>query len=234
MGTVLASDVQTAGTVYSDPAEATFQLASKDPGVSPTPVSYITVNKYRVRYTRTDGGVAPAGFESGATFTVTNAITSSGSFTLVRAQSKTVSPLAELVGQGGTHFVPVTAEVTFEGTDQNGRAVSVTGTIGINFADWADPGDSNPEPVTSFTVAPDTGLQAGQLAQFDASASTVAPGRTINTYAWDFGDGSDVVTGSGPLASHAFAAQGSYAVKLTVTDSAGQAYTVTRTVTVLP
>ena len=31
------------------------------------------------------------------------------------------------------------ADVTFYGQDQTGRAVSVTGTIGVNFADWADP-----------------------------------------------------------------------------------------------
>ena len=31
------------------------------------------------------------------------------------------------------------AEVTFFGQDQTGREVAVTGTIGVNFANWGDP-----------------------------------------------------------------------------------------------
>jgi hypothetical protein len=232
-GPTLASDVLTFGTAYSDPAEAKFQLAFKDPGTLPTPVNYITINRYHVRYIRTDGGAVPEPFDGAVSFTVTNAVTSSGSITLVRAQAKAVSPLVQLAGQGGLAFLPVSAEVTFDGTDQTGRAISVTGSVAINFADWADPGADTGAPVTTFTVSPDTGLKAGQVAQFDASASTVPSGRVINTYSWDFGDGS-TATASGATTAHAFAAAGSYAVKLTVTDTAGKTYSVTRTITVVP
>jgi hypothetical protein len=50
------------------------------------------------------------------------------------------------------------------------------------------------------------------------------------TYSWDFGDGT---TGTGQEARHAYAAAGSYEVRLLVTDSAGQA-TDSATITVLP
>lgn len=180
--TVLASDVRTFGTAYSDPMVASFQLGFKDPGVSPTPVNFITMTKYRVHYIRNDGGQAPADFESAVSFTVTDAVTASGSIILVRAQAKNEAPLSALVGVGGTAFLPVTAQVTFEGTDQTGKAVSVAGSIAINFADWADP-EGGPTPgVASFTMTPSTGARAGvTVVQLDASASTAATGLTIES-----------------------------------------------------
>jgi len=40
---------------------------------------------------------------------------------------------------GGALIISTIAEVTFYGHDQVGNQVSVTGTISVNFADWADP-----------------------------------------------------------------------------------------------
>ena len=59
--------------------------------------------------------------------------------------------------------------------------------------------------------------------------SQAAPGRTIASYSWDFGDG-----GSSTLASptHAYAAGASYNVTLTITDSTGKVGRVTKTVQV--
>lgn len=82
----------------------------------------------------------------------------------------------------------------------------------------------------SFTVSP-TNPRVNQLAQFDGSASTVAAGRTITGYAWDFGDGG---TSTGPIVSHQYLAAGNYMVRLLVTDSAGQTTVVSRTITVVP
>jgi len=226
---VLASDVQTFGTAYSDPMVATFLLAFKDPGVAPTPVNFITMKKYKVRYSRNDGGPVPDAFESAVSFTVTDATTSSGSIVLVRAQAKTVSPLSALVG-GGLPFPPVAAEVTFEGTDQTGKAVSVVGSIAINFADWADPNSS--PGVASFTMAPPTGVRANQVVEFDASTSTAGTGRQIVSYAWDFGDNTSA--GSGVQISHQFTGSGTYTIRLTVTDSSGLSYSSQRTIIVLP
>jgi hypothetical protein len=231
---VLASDVRTFGTAFSDPMIVTMRLGMKDPNFVPSPTNYVTVQKYRVRYIRNDGGPVPDPFESAATFTVTSADVNSGPIVLVRAQAKTVSPLQQLVGLGGSSFIPVTAEITFEGVDQAGKSTSVTGFISISFADWADPGDDPIPGLATFTVAPAAGLRAGQNAIFDATASTVPNGRTIASYAWNFGDGSPVVSSLSPTTPHVFAASGNFTVRLTVTDSTGQTYIAERIITVNP
>ena len=63
----------------------------------------------------------------------------------------------------------------------------------------------------------------------DASASA-DPDGTIASYAWDFGDGA---TATGVTATHAYAVEGPYTVRLTVTDGAGATATTTRDVTVV-
>ena len=60
-------------------------------------------------------------------------------FTLVRVQAKQEAPLKALVGNGGAIAISTIAEVTFYGTDQAGRPVSVTGQISVDFNDWGDP-----------------------------------------------------------------------------------------------
>lgn len=78
-------------------------------------------------------------------------------------------------------------------------------------------------PTASFTVA-----GADQTRTFDGTASTAPSGRTIASYAWDFGDGT---TKSGSTAEHTYAKPGTYSVTLTVTDSAGLASATTKAVT---
>lgn len=70
----------------------------------------------------------------------------------------------------------------------------------------------NQAPTASFTV------QCVDLnCSFDASASSDSDG-SITRYDWTFGDGS---TGTGQVASHAYSAGDSFAVKLVVTDDDG-------------
>jgi hypothetical protein len=147
-GGVLASDVVTVvndvPTAFADVGRVTFQLAMKDVGppgspTAPTTNNYITVNRYRVRYIRTDGrnteGVdVPYGFDGAITGTVGG--TASFAFTLVRLQAKMEAPLAALAVNGNT--ISTIAQVTFYGHDQTGRETSVTGQISINFANWGD------------------------------------------------------------------------------------------------
>ena len=70
--------------------------------------------------------------------------------------------------------------------------------------------------------------QAGQIVQFDGSASS-DPDGTITKYAWDFGDN---VTGTGVTAEHIYNAGGIYTVTLTVTDNLGATGSDTLTVAV--
>ena len=82
-------------------------------------------------------------------------------------------------------------------------------------------------PVAAFAFSPNSPT-VGQSVSFNASASSDS-GATITGYSWSFGDGK---TGSGVTVAHAYSATGTYAVKLTVTDSAGKTSSVTHTVTV--
>jgi len=148
-GATLSSDVVTVvkgiPTVFADPGRVQFALGLKDPGASTSPASptqnnFITVDRYRVSYFRTDGrnmqGVdVPYAFDGAFTATVSGSTTVA--FTLVRLQAKQEAPLRAL-GINGL-AVSTIAEVTFYGHDQTGRAVSVAGRIGITFANFGDP-----------------------------------------------------------------------------------------------
>jgi PKD repeat protein len=79
----------------------------------------------------------------------------------------------------------------------------------------------NVRPVAAFIATPTTGTTPLNVV-FDASGSTDADG-TIETYAWDFGDGQ---TGSFTIAAaaHQFTVQSEtkvFRVVLTVTDNSG-------------
>lgn len=146
--TFLDSDVVTNGGVFADIGRVTTRLAFKSPGTSenpasPTSANWVTITGYRVLYRRTDGRVTPGvdvpyPFEGGMTMTTLDIGT--GDFTLVRAQAKLEPPLILLRGGGGAVALSVIAEITFTGHDQTGAAITADGTIGINFADYADPG----------------------------------------------------------------------------------------------
>ncbi len=71
-------------------------------------------------------------------------------------------------------------------------------------------------PIAFFTT---TIATLGSPTLFDASAS-FSPVGTIVSYAWDFGDGTTLVT-SDPAVSHTYTAPGEYLVILVVTNSAG-------------
>ena len=145
----LASDVLTVvddvPTVFADSGRVTFALRMKDPGPSgspsaPSSANAITIERYRVRYIRSDGrnvqGVdVPYAFDGA--FTITVSESGSAAFTLVRIQAKGEAPLAGMVSNGGV--LSTIAEITFFGHDQTGREVTASGQIGVNFANWGDP-----------------------------------------------------------------------------------------------
>ena len=83
-------------------------------------------------------------------------------------------------------------------------------------------------PTADFTYVPPAPA-AGVSVAFNGSASAATSGRTITSYSWSFGDGT---AASGVAPTHVFGLPGAYNVTLTVTDSAGQTGTVTKTVIV--
>jgi len=147
-GNTLSSDVVTEGGVIEDGGKVVIRLGLKDPGSpsapnTPTFNNYITVTGYRVEFKRSDGrntpGVdVPYPFDGGISFTAVGG-TTTGSFVLVRAQAKLEPPLLNLRYLGGSVVISTIADVTFYGHDQTGIPVSATGSISVNFADWADP-----------------------------------------------------------------------------------------------
>jgi hypothetical protein len=140
----LASDVLSGAGILEDTVKATFHLEMKDPALGdPSPVNFITLRRYRVTFTRSDGrntqGVdVPYAFDGAMTATVSGTVTST--IVLVRAQAKLETPLRALVGGGGALAISTFADVVFYGADQAGHDVTVTARISVTFADWGDEG----------------------------------------------------------------------------------------------
>jgi hypothetical protein len=124
-------------TVFNDVGEATFALVLKDPGdpaapAAPSSLNQITISRYHVAYRRTDGhntpGVdVPFPFDSAVTLTVPADGTATTGFQIVRLAAQ------------NPDIISTIAEVTFYGRDQVGNDVTATGTIGIDFGNFADP-----------------------------------------------------------------------------------------------
>jgi hypothetical protein len=149
-GATLHSDVITvvedSPTVFNDFGRVRFALGLKDPGSStspnaPTQNQFITLDRYRVQYVRADGrntpGVdVPYGFDGAMTLTVGSEIVE-GAFQIVRHIAKQEAPLGTL--RNGAVIISTIGEVTFFGRDQNGREVTATGRISIDFGNFGDP-----------------------------------------------------------------------------------------------
>jgi PKD repeat protein len=83
-------------------------------------------------------------------------------------------------------------------------------------------------PTANFVTSP-TNPIIGQEVNFNAGQSRPAPGRTIRSFEWDFGDGA---RGTGQTTVHTYANTGTFTVLLTVTDDAGRIATSTQAITV--
>jgi hypothetical protein len=151
-GEPLNSDVcvltETGGcTVFNDNATVIMIARPKDQGLLSLPPGQfndVVFERYRVTYIRADGrntpGVeVPYPFDGASTFTVPitgDQITRS--IMVVRHQAKREPPLANIAFGGGARILSVIAEIEFFGRDVGGRAITVKGLLGINFADFAD------------------------------------------------------------------------------------------------
>jgi hypothetical protein len=134
-------------TIVNDVGEVQVALILKDPGspgvtASPSALNAVTINRYHVRYRRADGrntqGVdVPYDFDSAITFTIPAEGPATAGFQIVRHTAKEEAPLRALRFNG--EIIHTIATVTFYGQDQTGNEISVSGNIGIDFGDFADP-----------------------------------------------------------------------------------------------
>ncbi|WP_420634169.1 PKD domain-containing protein [Candidatus Palauibacter sp.] len=110
----------------------------------------------------------------------------------------------------------------------SGRLADTTRVLHITSdSSWVtDVTETDAAPVAAFAAS-----CAGRACTFDGSGSSDDVG--IETYAWSVTAGdSSVATGSSLTLAHRFASDGTYGVRLIVTDSASQADTVSRNVMV--
>ena len=145
----LLSDVVTGGGVINDSGRATLSLTLKNPGsvtapLGPTQLNSVVLSRYRVTFIRADGrdtpGVdVPHSFDGGVTAIVPPNGTAQAVFDLVRHSAKREPPLRNMWGAGAQRFISTIAQVTFYGQDLAGNDISATGTIQVNFGDFADP-----------------------------------------------------------------------------------------------
>ncbi|RLE28770.1 hypothetical protein DRJ54_05925 [Candidatus Acetothermia bacterium] len=116
-------------------------------------------------------------------------------------------------GAAGTYTVTLTVRDDRGATDTETKTVSV--------------GTANQPPVARFSYSP-TNPDPGDVVGFDGSASSDSDGSIIS-WEWDFGDGT---SGTGVTVNHAFPAEGSYTVTLTVRDDDGATDSVSKTIQV--
>ncbi|MFZ3149043.1 MAG: PKD domain-containing protein [Methanothrix sp.] len=109
-------------------------------------------------------------------------------------------------------------QVTLKVTDSRGCTGSVTSSV-----------QAYTDPVPTFTVDSPTLCFRPALSTLFHGQATDGSG-TYSSFAWDFGDGNK---GTGPDPTHQYANQGTYNVRLTVTDSHGCTGTTTSQVTIV-
>jgi PKD repeat protein len=123
-------------------------------------------------------------------------------------------------GFQASHIFPAagTYAVVLSVADETGQKTVLPKTVIV--------GSGNPGAVL---VVSKTG---GNNVQADGSGSTSQSGAVISSYTFNFGDGTASVTGSASIVPHAYGVNGTYTVRLTVTDSLGRTGTTTSSVTV--
>lgn len=122
-------------------------------------------------------------------------------------------------GLAGTYRAVLTV------TDSLGRSAS-SDPVNITVSSLSD-------PTASFVASPASPRAHIDVVSFNASASKAAPGRRIVEYTFDFGDGTPLVSGPGPIVHHLYGTAKSYTVTLRVKDDMDRYAVATQTVSVV-
>jgi len=128
-------------TIFSDVGQVTLSLAPKNISIAPTVNNQVTITRYHVQYVRADGrnvqGVdVPYAFDGAVSGVVPPTGSVQLGFELVRHTAKMESPLVQLITS--PQIISTIANVTFYGQDATGNAISVTGSISIEFGNFGD------------------------------------------------------------------------------------------------
>ena len=205
---------------YSSAGSFTVALTVKDsssPQQTATSQQSITVSSTHPALT-SSFTYSPSSLQTGQVVTFT-ASASGGTapytfgWTFGDGSTGTGSSAAHSYASTGTFTVTLTVKDSSapQQTATSQKTVTVTGTT--------------PPLSASFTYTPSNPFPL-ETVTFTASASG---GSQPYTYNWNFGDGS---TSSGLSATHSYLLPGTYTVRLTVTDSKGQTFTTSQTITV--
>lgn len=142
-GRSLDSDVAVGEAAVSDRVPVSLALRVKNPSntVTPQVALAVRVERYEVRYVRSDGrGVegsdVPFPISGDTAFTLDVGGNGDMQLEVVRAQAKLEPPLRNLKNNGGQLIFTVFADVTVYGRTTSGAAVSATGRLQINFSDF--------------------------------------------------------------------------------------------------
>jgi PKD repeat protein len=160
-------------------------------------------------------GVNETVFFNGSTSTAASGHTiASYKWTFGDGGTATGVTVSHAFATAGTYVVQLTV------TDEAGQSATSAGT---SITAGAPPG-----PTSNFTFSP-TDPARSETVVFDASTSSTSQGQTITNLAWNFGDGTPIVTCPGDsncngtrIISHVFTTSATFVVNLVVTDSAGR------------
>jgi DNA/RNA endonuclease YhcR with UshA esterase domain len=138
-GAVALSDVNVDGTIVNCNVDVGVRVTTKNPVDPGTVVEDVTISRYEIHYRRSDGraqeGIdVPYAVSGNMAFQV--AVNGQGTFTLelVRHAAKIVPPLSNITG---LEIVTMIADVTLYGETVARQGVSASGSVQINFADYA-------------------------------------------------------------------------------------------------
>jgi len=91
---------------------------------------------------------------------------------------------------------------------------------------------AQPAAITAVITQSPTDARVNNLVYLDGSSSTTPDGSAIDSYTWDFGDGSPTETGQ--KVSRAYTLARTFTVRLTIVDVTGRTATVTKAISVGP